>query len=223
MESRLRKLELAGFSSALIGNVCPKQGFRKVTSTVSASSPRGAGLAARFSPAHLRLRSAGGFAEIPRAGNSVQENKRWAGKPAPSSLLVPFPGSRSASAVPWQRTRATRLLCPCPAASSCPAPRPQSQKRGRNGHRRADPHEAHSTISHPTDFKAPTRGPATKPPHLSAARGWQGLELAVLAAPHPSSQTGPRHPESLPQAAGFYCAACHPAASPRLLPYPARR
>lgn len=125
MESRLRKLELAGFSSALIGNVCPKQGFRKVTSTVSASSPRGAGLAARFSPAHLRLRSAGGFAEIPRAGNSVQENKRWAGKPAPSSLLVPFPGSRSASAVPWQRTRAARLLCPCPAASSCPAPCPQ--------------------------------------------------------------------------------------------------
>lgn len=41
MESRLRKLELAGFSSALIGNVCPKQGFRKVTSTVSASSSIG--------------------------------------------------------------------------------------------------------------------------------------------------------------------------------------
>lgn len=133
MESRLRKLELAGFSSALIGNVCPKQGFRKVTSTVSASSPRGAGLAARFSPAHLRLRSAGGFAEIPRAGNSVQENKRWAGKPAPSSLLVPFPGSRSASAVPWQRTRATRLLCLCPAASSCPAPRPQPHPHPKRG------------------------------------------------------------------------------------------
>lgn len=55
MESRLRKLELAGFSSALIGNVCPKQGFRKVTSTVSASSSIGVRRAALCSPAHLHL------------------------------------------------------------------------------------------------------------------------------------------------------------------------
>lgn len=41
MESRLSKLELAGFSSALIGNVCPKQRFGKVTSTVRASSSIG--------------------------------------------------------------------------------------------------------------------------------------------------------------------------------------
>lgn len=61
MESRLRKLELAGFSSALIGNVCPKRGFRKVTSTVSASSSGGGQRAARFSPAYLRV---GGSLEL---------------------------------------------------------------------------------------------------------------------------------------------------------------
>lgn len=53
MESRLRKLELAGFSSAFIGNVCPKQGFTKVTSTISTSSSGGVMQAARFSPAYL--------------------------------------------------------------------------------------------------------------------------------------------------------------------------
>lgn len=55
MESRLRKLELAGFSSALIGNVCPKQGFRKVTSTVSTSSSGAVRRAARFSPVYLHV------------------------------------------------------------------------------------------------------------------------------------------------------------------------
>lgn len=55
MESRLRKLELAGFSSALIGNVCPKQGFRKVTSTVSVSSSGRVRRAACFSPAYLHV------------------------------------------------------------------------------------------------------------------------------------------------------------------------
>lgn len=39
MESRLRGLGLAGISAALIGNVCLKQGFGKVTSTVSAFRP----------------------------------------------------------------------------------------------------------------------------------------------------------------------------------------
>jgi len=56
MESRLRKLELAGFSPVLIGNVCPKQGFRKVTSTVNASSSGGARRAALFSPANIHVR-----------------------------------------------------------------------------------------------------------------------------------------------------------------------
>lgn len=68
MESRLRKLELAGFSSALIGNVCPKQGFRKVTSTVSASSSGKVIRAARFSPAYLHV---GGSPERAGGGGAV--------------------------------------------------------------------------------------------------------------------------------------------------------
>lgn len=92
MESRLRKLELAGFSSALIGNVCPKQGFRKVTSTVSASSSVGFRQATHCSPAHLHLWDSLGRAlgctQIPQAGNSVCKSKHPRGKPAPCSLLV---------------------------------------------------------------------------------------------------------------------------------------
>lgn len=55
MESRLRKLELAGFSSAFIGNVCPKQGFKKVTSTASTSSSGRIRWGSCFSPAYLHL------------------------------------------------------------------------------------------------------------------------------------------------------------------------
>lgn len=92
MESRLRKLELAGFSSALIGNVCPKQGFRKVTSTVSASSSIRVRQAARCSPAHLHLWDslgrAVGCTQIPQAGNSMYKSKHPRRNPAPCSLLV---------------------------------------------------------------------------------------------------------------------------------------
>lgn len=131
MESRLRKLELAGFSSALIGNVCPKQGFRKVTSTASASSSIGVRRAARCSPAHPHLWNSLGRAVgctwIPQAGNSVYKSKHPRRNQPPALSSFNFLG-RAEPALSCPQT--TRLLCPCPAASSCLLPFPTSQPEG---------------------------------------------------------------------------------------------
>lgn len=129
MESRLRKLELAGFSSALIGNVCPKQGFRKVTSTVSASSSIGVRRAARCSHPHLwnSLGTAVGCAWIPQAGNSVYKSKHPRRNQPPALSSFNFPGHAD-PALSCPQT--TLLLCSCPAASSCPLPFPTSLPEG---------------------------------------------------------------------------------------------
>lgn len=94
MESRLRKLELAGFSSALIGNVCPKQGFRKVTSILSTSSSNRARWASPRPTSMLGAAREGGGVMLRIPEQEIQYTKTNSqGERQFCSLLISFPGS----------------------------------------------------------------------------------------------------------------------------------
>lgn len=147
MESRLRKLELAGFSSALIGNVCPKRGFRKVTSTVSASSSGGGQRAARFSPAYLR---AGGSLELggvtlnfpEQEIQCIKTNTQGESQP-PSSLLISFPGPLSPHC-PVHEPHACSAPAQMPAPAQPPFPAAPWPRRGAG----TTPLSAPTTLGH---------------------------------------------------------------------------